>query len=139
MMRLIAMVIVVTVASNLQAQGVLVVSQNKCANDKVPQIQRTNDSLFTPIVQELVNEGKLLGAGTAYHAWGDEWNVVVWYTAPNHQSFFDAFDEMFRRMQQRHPTVITQQMAWCTDHKDNMYRMGRSTTAAPSAPVNRRP
>ncbi|MGH7637928.1 MAG: hypothetical protein ACREOK_09775 [Gemmatimonadaceae bacterium] len=138
MMRRFAIALAIAIASNLQAQGTLVVSQNKCANDKMQQIQQTNDSLFMPIVQELVNEGKLLGAGTAYHAWGDEWNVVVWYTATNAQAFFDAFNELFRRMQQRHPTVITQQMAWCTDHKDNIYRMGRATVAA-APPANRQP
>lgn len=63
--------------STAQAQGVLIVSQNKCPLDKVPQIRQLTDSLWTPIAQELVNEGKLQAAGSAYHSWGDEWNVVL--------------------------------------------------------------
>lgn len=138
-MRRLAILLSIAISANLHAQGVLVVSQNKCAPDKQQQIRRMNDSLWAPIAQELVNEGKLLAAGTAYHAWGDEWNVVVWYTAANHQAFFDAFEEMFRRVQQRHPTAIPQQMGWCTEHKDNIYAMGRSTTPATSPPAGRRP
>lgn len=137
MMRRLAVLLSLAISVNVQAQGVLVVSQNKCATDKQQQIRRLQDSLWAPIAQELVNEGKLLAAGSAYHAWGDEWNVVVWYTAANHQSFFDAFDQLFGRMQQRHPTSIAQVMSWCSEHRDNIYVMGRSTTPAPAPPAGR--
>lgn len=48
----------------------MVVVQNKCALDKQGPLQRATDSLWFPIVQELVNEGKLTGAGSAFHSWG---------------------------------------------------------------------
>ena len=52
---------------------------------------RATDSLWFPIVQELVTEGKLTGAGSAYHAWGDEWNMVLGYSAASHTAFLSAF------------------------------------------------
>ena len=73
------------------AQGVLVVSQNKCQLDKQSDIRAFADSATIPIAQELVNEGKLWAAGTAYHAWGDEWNVVNWYTAETMSGFLEKF------------------------------------------------
>jgi hypothetical protein len=125
-------------ATVLPAQGTLVVSQNKCALDKQSQVRQMTDSLWIPIAQELVNEGKLTAAGSAYHNWGDEWNVVVWYTATNVTAFHSAFTELFSRVNQRHPTLVPQFFSWCSEHKDNIYSMGKATTPAPATPAPRR-
>ena len=116
----------------VRAQGTLVVSQNKCALDKQAQIHRLVDSVFIPIAQELVTEGKLTGAGSAYHQWGDEWNVVMWYTATNLTAFQSAFADLFGRLTKRHPTFVPQVFSWCSEHKDNIYGQGKSTIPAPS-------
>ena len=137
MLRSIVVGLVLVVAAETEAQGTLVVSQNKCAADKQAQITRMLDSLWIPVGQELVNEGKLTGMGTASHLWGDEWNIVLWYTAATTQGFLDGFAELVRRVQQRHPTLMTQFMGMCTEHKDSMYSMGRSTVPPPAAPVRR--
>jgi len=122
------------VASIAHAQGTLVVSQQKCAIGKVDQLHQMIDSMWLPAAQELVNEGKLLAAGSAYHSWGDEWNVVLWYTAADIPTFLAAFDDMFGRVNQRYPTLITQFQASCTEHKDSFYIAGKSTTPPPAAP-----
>lgn len=132
-LALLCCVLCLLVPSTLNAQGVLVVSQNKCALDKQGQLRQTNDSLWIPIAQELVNEGKLTAAGSAYHAWGDEWNVVLWYTAADTEAFFSAFSELVGRFNQRHPGLMGQFQSWCSEHKDSMYSQGRSTTPAPPA------
>jgi hypothetical protein len=124
------------VATTAHAQT-LVLSQNKCALDKQDQIRRMADSLWMPIAQELVNEGKLTSVGSAYHAWGDEWNVIVWYVAPTMNAFNTGFGELIARINQRHPTLLPQFTAWCSEHKDSIYTMGRTTTAAAAAAPRR--
>ena len=134
MRRVIPLAFVLTLlATSAHAQGILTVSYNKCALDKQEQIRQVMDSLWLPIAQELVNEGKLTGAGSAYHAWGDEWNVVIWYTAPNITTFLAGFNELYRRMNQRHPDAAARFGSWCTEHKDSFYAMGKETTPAPAA------
>ncbi|MDH3458214.1 MAG: hypothetical protein OER90_15340 [Gemmatimonadota bacterium] len=113
------------------AQGVLVISQNKCQLDKQSAIRAFADSATIPIAQELVNEGKLWAAGTAYHAWGDEWNVVNWYNAETMSGFLEAFSELISRINARYPTAIADWQSWCFEHKDSMYSHGRMTTAPP--------
>ena len=111
------------------AQGTLVLSQNKCSSGKEGTIRQMIDSLWMPIAQEIVNEGKLTGVGSAYHAWGDEWNVIIWYIANDTPGFLTGFGELARRIQQRHPTLISQFQAMCTEHKDSIYSLGKSTTS----------
>ena len=122
-------------APGIAAQQTLVLSQNKCAPDKQGQIRQMTDSLWIPVAQELVNEGKLTAAGSAYHSWGDEWNVVVWYIATNIPTFLSAYDELFGRVNKRHPTMIQQFFSWCSDHKDSFYSMGKGTTRRAPAPA----
>jgi len=114
-------------AQPLDAQGTLVVSQNKCESGRLPELRRMTDSLFIPIAQELVNEGKFSAVGSAYHAWGDEWNVVQWYTARDIPTFLSAWGELIQRVNQRHPRFMTQIQTWCTEHKDSFYSQGRAT------------
>ena len=140
MRRLASLVFVLSwlASTAVEAQGTLVVSQNKCALDKQGQLRQLSDSLWIPIAQELVNEGKLTAAGSAYHTWGDEWNVVVWYTASNITTFLSAFNELIARVNQRHPTLLPQFLSWCSEHKDSFYGQGRATTPAPVAATPRR-
>jgi len=126
-------------ASALGAQAqqtVLVVSQNKCDFSKQDQLQKMIDSLWQPIAQELVNEGKLVSYGSAYHHWGDEWNVLQWYVAPSIPVFLTTFDEIVKRLNQRHPTVFPYFLGACHEHKDSFMGMGKTTTAA-AAPTRR--
>ena len=121
------------VASALSAQAqqnVLVVSQNKCDFSKQERLQQMIDSVWQPIAQELVNEGKLVSYGSAYHHWGDEWNVLQWYVAPSIPVFLTTFDEIVKRLNQRHPTVFPYFLGACTEHKDSFMAMGRLTTPA---------
>lgn len=132
MRRLAMLGLVVSLAAPgaIHAQGTLVVSQNKCALDKQGEVHHMIDSLWIPVAQELVNEGKLTAAGSAYHSWGDEWNVVFWYTADDIPTFLKAWGEMVKRTQQRHPTMYAQFAAMCFEHKDSFYSRGRTTAPA---------
>jgi hypothetical protein len=109
----------------------LVVSQNKCMMDKLDDIRAFADSAWIPVAQELVNEGALAGAGSAFHHWGDEWNLVYWYTAEDVPAFLDAFSELFSRVQERFPGSAEQFQGWCFEHKDSIYRTGPTTEPPP--------
>jgi hypothetical protein len=125
-------------SASVVAQETLVLSQNKCAPDKQGQIRQLTDSLWIPVVQELVNEGKINAAGSAYHSWGDEWNVVIWYTAKDIATFVSAFNDLVARVEKRHPKLIPQFLAWCSEHKDSFYNMGKVATRAASPTTPRR-
>ena len=131
---LLGTILVIGAPFALNAQGILAVQENKCALDKQGQIHRMIDSLFIPIAQELVNEGKLIAVGSDYHAWGDEWNVVAWYQAQDLPTFLAAFRELTKRTNERHPDFLPQIFSWCSEHKDSFYTVGRMTTPAPAAP-----
>lgn len=112
----------------------LVVSQNKCDLAKQGELRALVDSAFVPVAQEVVNEGKLEFFTSAYHSWGDEWNVVFYYVAEDIPAFLDAFGEMFSRMQERHPDFIGFFQGACSEHKDSFYSLGRRTSEPPSPP-----
>lgn len=113
--------------ATLPAQ-VLITAQYKCSAEKLTALQAFNDTAFIATAQELVDEGMLLGAGTAYHLWGDEWNVVYWYTAEDIPTYLAAFSELLSRLGQRYRETALEQASWCNEHKDNMYSSGTVTT-----------
>ncbi len=52
--------------------GWFVFSQNKVSSENRQMLNALLDSLLAPILNELVNERKLIGWGHLIHAWGDE-------------------------------------------------------------------
>ncbi len=125
-----AAALLLLVAPAAQAQT-LVVSQNKCKFDKVGEIRAFADTAWIPIAQELVNEGKLQAAGSAFHAWGDEWNVLYWYTAESIAAFLEGWGELVSRANERYPDATQMFYDWCWEHRDSMYSAGASTEPAP--------
>ena len=113
--------------------GVVVVSYNKCALDAPAQIDSSASLAFYPVLDELVREGRLLGWGVLTHAWGDEWNFVIYYTAANTAAFHTAWSELIRRVQQRRPTFMADLGARCTEHKDNIYSVMRVGAPPPTS------
>lgn len=108
-------------AAAAQTPGIVVFSQNKCAESNVPKVRAMADSVTGPVLDALVKEGKLTGWGMLGHLWGDEWNVNVWYSAPTQRAFLDAWDEMLKRVNQRSPGWYAQFAVLCSEHKDSMY------------------
>ena len=115
----------------LAQANTLVVSQNKCDMAKLGDIRAFTDSAMVPIAQELVNEGKLVFYGSAYHAWGDEWNVIIYYGAESIPAFLSGFSELYARMVKKYPNAVRDFQSWCSEHKDTMYSNGKSTEPPP--------
>jgi len=99
----------------------LVVSQNMVPMGKVGIVNQVLDSVFAPILNELVDEGMLAGWGQFNHAWGDEWNVNFWYVTENQSAFIAFWDEYVKRAGERHPGAFGEVVQYFQAHKDNMY------------------
>jgi hypothetical protein len=114
--------------------GTVVLSFNKCDLDQVGYISQLTDSAVVPIVQELVNEGKIFNYGLLTHNWGDEWNVVYYYVVENHQSFLNFWSDFVSRVQVRHPGLFSEFQARCSEHRDNIYGHAAFTGPPPAGP-----
>ena len=62
-------------SGHLIAQGpTVVLSQNKCDYRELENLNQTMAEISGPILNNLVDQGKLLSWGVLQHGWGDEWN-----------------------------------------------------------------
>ena len=102
-------------------QPLLVVSQNMVSMSDVGKVNKLGDSIFVPILKELVDEGLLYSFGNFNHSWGDEWNVNYWYTAKDMASFDKFWDEYVSRVNKRHPGAFGSVVKYFQAHKDNIY------------------
>ena len=102
-------------------QPLLVVSQNMVSMSDVGKVNKMGDSIFVPILKELVDEGLLYSFGNFNHSWGDEWNVNYWYTAKDMASFDKFWDEYVSRVNKRHPGAFGSVVKYFQAHKDNIY------------------
>ncbi len=107
--------------------GTVVFSQNKCPYENFPELNAVTDTVFAPVLDELVAEGKLLGWGVLTHAWGDEWNWNVYYSVESHRAFLDFWSEYSGRLNERHPGWWQRVWDLCTEHKDNIYSVSRAS------------
>jgi hypothetical protein len=105
---------------------VLVFSQNQAKLSDIGKINQMIDSVFSPILNKLVDEGKLSGWGQLNHAWGDEWNLNLWYSAKDLNTFNAAWDEYIKTVSEKHPGAIGQVVTLFQAHKDNIYSIRSS-------------
>lgn len=101
--------------------GWFVFNQNKVLPENVAKLNVLQDSLFAPILNELVDEGKLIGWGQLMHAWGDEWNYNFYFITESHRAFLDFWAEYISRLNKRHPGWFKKVALLFTEHKDNMF------------------
>jgi hypothetical protein len=126
---LIISLLLIFLVNNSQAQeekepvppGWLVFSQNMVDGNNVAKVNELIDSVTVPIMQELIDEGKLIGWGQLNHAWGDEWNVNIYYIAESHKAFIEAWQEFIKRVNERFPDIGNEWSPLLDAHKDNMY------------------
>jgi len=109
----------------------LVISQNMVPMSKVGVVNQVIDSVFAPILNELVDDGMLAGWGQFNHAWGDEWNVNFWYVAKDQASFGKFWTEYVKRASERHPGAFGEVVQYFQAHKDNMYVIRNQYQAKP--------
>jgi len=112
--------------------GVIMVSSQKCAIDAPAKIDSISKLAFYPVLDEMVKEGRLINWGTLEHAWGDEWNFVIYYTATNNSAFFNAWNEVVRRLEQRRPQFLQEFARLCSEHRDNLYAVMHLSAPVPT-------
>jgi len=102
-------------------QPLLIVSSNMVPMVDMGKVNKMVDSVFTPILKELVDEGFIFSFGHFTHAWGDEWNSNFWYVAKDMASFEKFWDEYVGRASKRHPGAFASTTKYFQAHKDNIY------------------
>lgn len=112
-------------------QPLLVVSQNMVTMSDVGKVNKMVDSVFTPILKELVDEGFIYNFGFFSHSWGDEWNSNSWYSAKDMSSFDKFWDEYVSRVNKRHPGSFAATTKYFQAHKDNIYTIRSQYPVAP--------
>jgi hypothetical protein len=101
--------------------GSFVMNQFKVPYQNVARFNALQDSIFAPLLDEFMEEGKLQGWGVLTHAWGDEWNYNWYYVTENHKAFLDFWGEFVGRVNMRFPGTYSEIEGLFTDHKDNFY------------------
>ncbi len=102
-------------------QPLLICSFNMVPMADVGKVNKMVDSVFTPILKELVDEGMIFSFGLFTHTWGDEWNLNFWYTAKDMVSFDKFWNEYVNRVNKRHPGSFAATVKYFQAHKDNIY------------------
>jgi hypothetical protein len=109
----------------------LITSFNMVQMGDVAKVNKMVDSIFTPILKELVDEGFIYNFGQFMHNWGDEWNLNFWYTVKDMTSFDKFWDEYVDRVNKKHPGSFAATVKYFQAHKDNIYSI-RSQYPVPS-------
>jgi len=102
-------------------QPLLIVSSNMVPLGDIGKVNKMFDSVFTPILKGLVDEGMIYSFGQFTHAWGDEWNSNLWYIAKDMASFEKFWDEYVSRVNKRNPGSFAATSKYFQAHKDNIY------------------
>ena len=113
-------------------QPLLIVSFNMVPMADVGKVNKMADSVFAPILRELVDEGMIYSFGNFSHNWGDEWNVNTWYTAKDMSSFDKFWDEYVSRIGKRHPGAWSSTVKYFQAHKDNIYTIRNQYPVPPT-------
>jgi hypothetical protein len=119
------MLIIIFTAGNISAQNqanpTLVVSFQKVKMSDIAASNKLFNEKFAPLLNGLVDEKKLLGWGLFDHAWGDEWNVNVWYVVKDMNDFNSFWDEYIDRINKQQPDAWAELRGYIQEHKDNIY------------------
>jgi hypothetical protein len=99
-------------------QPLLVVSFQKVKMGELQNATKIINEKFAPILNSLVDEGKLESWGLFNHTWGDEWNMNVWYVAKDMMAFEKFWDEYTKRV---NADTWKELRGYMLEHKDNIY------------------
>jgi hypothetical protein len=99
----------------------LVCSFQRVLNPDVATVNNMIKETFAPILNKLVDEKMLLSWGQFNHAWGDEWNINVWYVVPDMVSFDKFWNEYIKRVTAKDEKAFQNLTKFVQMHKDNIY------------------
>ena len=88
---------------------------------KLPAWNAMQDSVFTPVLNGLVDEGYFISWGQMTHNWGDEWNAGTYIISESHTKFLEGWTQYWQRLNAKDPDWFAKSAELFTLHKDNMY------------------
>jgi len=122
-------------AGNIYAQSeehpILVVSFQKVNFGKISDVNKVFNEKMAPVLSSMVDDGLLRSWGLFNHAWGDEWNVNVWYVVDNMEAFVNFWQEYVKRLNEKSPGAFDEMRPYIMEHKDNIYSIQNQYPAPP--------
>ena len=122
---LVALIVLIFTSGNIYAQSeehpTLVCSFQKVKMSDIAAFNKLINEKFAPILNGLVDEKMLLSWGQFNHAWGDEWNLNVWYVVKDMDSFNKFWEEYIKRVNEKQPDAWKELRGYIQEHKDNIY------------------
>lgn len=112
-------------------EPLLICSFNQVQMSDIGKVNKMVDSVFAPILKQLVDEGMIYSFGQFEHYWGDEWNLNFWYTAKDMASFDKFWEEYVSRVNKKHPGAFGATVKYFQAHKDNIYTIRGQYPAPP--------
>ena len=104
--------------------GFVMLHQNKVEFANQGKAFKIVDEYFSPVWNDLVNEGKIYSYQVITHLWGDEWNLNYIIVAESHEKFLSAWSEAIRRVSSSTPPEKIKELSEYTiEHKDNLYNL----------------
>jgi hypothetical protein len=108
----------------LAQNGFVMLNQNKVEFANQGKAFKLVDDYFSPVWNDLVNEGKIYSYQVMTHLWGDEWNLNYIIVAESHEKFLSAWSEGFRRIRSSMPPEKWDELfEYTIEHKDNLYNL----------------
>jgi hypothetical protein len=98
----------------------VVLGYYQCDRSEVGKVDAFMAEVQAPLMDEVVRQGLWIRWSYLTHRYGDEWNRVIVYEAPDLETHLRASAEFTRRLAQAHsgPNPFVQ---FCDAHKDNLY------------------
>ncbi len=104
-----------------QANSLLIVSFQKVRMGDMAASDKLFNEKMAPVLNSMVDDGMLRSWGLFNHAWGDEWNVNVWYVVDNMEAFTKFWQEYVKRLNDKAPGAFEEMRKYIMEHKDNIY------------------
>ncbi len=125
---LLAVLLLAFPATTIAQEAPVVVLQFwKCDGLALADLRASSDSIWIPLAQELVNEGKFDIVQMLETGYGDEWNVVYYYRSKDPETYFAAWEEWVARVNDRYAEELGWWFERCPEVKNFMYRSTVST------------
>lgn len=90
---------------------------------EVSKVNKMLDSVFAPVLKQLVDEGFLISWGQFTHLWGDEWNFNLYYIVKDMSAFDKFWEEYVTRVNKKFPDAFVNTTKYFQAHKDNIYTL----------------
>ena len=119
---LLGLALLVGTVTSLEAQDTVVIQQLKCDINEIESLRAQADTIWIPVADELVSEGKFQYVQVLERDMGDEWNVLWYYRAADMETFRAASEEWGVRVEDRFPGANAMYNRDCPEYTQYSYR-----------------